>query len=136
MSNINRVVLTGNLTDDPEVRQLPSGSTLTKIRLAVDVREKVDGEWQKRPNFFDVTVWGSQGENAAKYLGKGRRIAVDGRLRWREWQTEDGSKRQAVEVVADQVTYLDGPRTNETADAAGEVPVPAGVGADGSSIPF
>jgi single-strand DNA-binding protein len=64
------------------------------------------GEWGDKPNYFDVTVWGNQGESCAQYLSKGRPVGVDGRLDWREWEAQDGTKRQAVEVIADTVQFL------------------------------
>jgi len=107
-SNINRVIITGNLTSDPELRALSNGTSVCKLRVAVNTRRKDNstGEWVDKPNFFDVTVWGAQGENCAQYLSKGRPVAVDGRLEWREWDTQDGQKRQAVEIIADSVQFL------------------------------
>ena len=107
-TNINRVVVTGNLTKDPELRNTPSGTSVCKLRVAVNSRRKdSSGEWVDKPNYFDGTVWGAQGENCANYLFKGRPVAVDGRLEWREWEASDGSgKRQAVEIVADSVQFL------------------------------
>jgi single-strand DNA-binding protein len=107
-ANINRVVLVGNLTRDPELKHLPSGTALCSLRLAVNTRRKDEsGQWTDKPNYFDVSVWGAQGENCAQYLAKGRPVAIDGRLEWREWETTDGSgKRQAVEIVADNVQFL------------------------------
>ncbi len=108
-SNINRVVLTGNLTAEPELRNLPSGTSVCKLRVACNTRRKgAGGEWEDKPNYFDVTVWGAQGENCARYLAKGRPVAIDGRLEWREWQDKEGNKRQAVEIVADAVQFLGG----------------------------
>ena len=107
-TNINRVVLTGNLTSDPELRSLPSGTSVCKLRVACNTRRKngSTGEWEDKPNYFDVTVWGAQGENAARYLSKGRPVAIDGRLEWREWETQDGAKRQAIDIIADSVQFL------------------------------
>jgi len=108
MANINRVVLVGNLTRDPELRTTPSGTSVCKLRLAVNERTKdpATGQWGDRANYFDVTVWGNQGESCAQYLAKGRPVAVDGRLQWREWDAQDGTKRQAVEIIADSVQFL------------------------------
>jgi single-strand DNA-binding protein len=74
----------------------------------VNTRQKdgATGEWTDKPNYFDVTVWGNQGESCAQYLSKGRPVGVDGRLDWREWEAQDGSKRQAVEIIADTVQFL------------------------------
>ena len=105
-SNINRVVMTGNLTADPELRSTPSGASICKLRLANNTREKRGDEWTDYANYFDVTVWGAQGENVAKYMSKGSPVCVDGRLRWREWTDKDGNKRQGVEVIADSVQFL------------------------------
>jgi single-strand DNA-binding protein len=109
-ANINRVVLLGNLTRDPELRHTPSGMAVCSLRIAVNTRRKdaQTGEWTEKPNYFDVTVWGNQGENCAQYLSKGRPVAVDGRLEWREWDAQDGTKRQAVEIIADSVQFLGG----------------------------
>src|SRR2546423_980651 len=107
-SNINRVVLVGNLTRDPELRTTPSGTSVCKLRIAVNTRQKNNetGEWGDKPNYFDVTVWGNQGESCAQFLSKGRPVAIDGRLDWREWEAQDGQKRQAVEIIADTVQFL------------------------------
>ena len=108
MANINRVVLVGNLTKDPELRHTGGGMAVCSLRLAVNTRRKdqASGQWVEKPNYFDVTVWGAQGESCAQYLSKGRPVAIDGRLEWREWDAQDGSKRQAVEVIADTVQFL------------------------------
>ena len=104
---MNVVVITGNLTRDPELRSLPSGTSVCKLRVAVNSRRKdQSGEWVDKPNYFDVTVWGAQGENCATYLSKGRPVAVEGRLDWREWEAQDGTKRQSVEIIANSVQFL------------------------------
>jgi single-strand DNA-binding protein len=107
-TNINRVVMTGNLTADPELRSTPSGMSVCSLRLACNTRRKNNstGEWDDKPNFFNVTVWGAQGENCARFLAKGRPVAIDGRLEWREWEAQDGTKRQAVDIIADSVQFL------------------------------
>ncbi len=107
MANINRVVLVGNLTRDPELRTTPSGTSVCKLRVAVNTRQKdSSGNWGDKPNYFDVTVWGNQAESCAQFLSKGRPVGIDGRLDWREWDAQDGTKRQAVEIIADTVQFL------------------------------
>jgi single-strand DNA-binding protein len=106
-TNINRVVITGNLTRDPELRSTPGGTSVCSLRVAVNSRRKDEsGNWVDKPNYFDVTVWGAQGENCAQYLAKGRPVAVDGRLNWREWEAKEGGKRQTVDIIADSVQFL------------------------------
>jgi single-strand DNA-binding protein len=106
-ASVNRVVVVGNLTRDPELRHTPSGMAVCSLRIAVNSRQKqADGQWGEKPNYFSVTVWGQQGENCAQYLSKGRPVAVDGRLDWREYQAQDGTKREAIEIVADSVQFL------------------------------
>jgi len=107
-TNINRVILTGNLTRDPELRSLPSGTSVCSLRVAVNTRRKdgQTGEWVDKPNYFSVTVWGAQGDNCARYLSKGRPVAIDGRLEWREWEAKEGGKRESIEIIADSVQFL------------------------------
>jgi single-strand DNA-binding protein len=110
-TNINRVIITGNLTRDPEHRTFAeSGNSVTSLRVACNGRRRngQTGQWEDQPNYFDVTVWGAQGENCAKFLSKGRPVAVDGRLRWREWTSPEGQKRQAVDIIAESVQFLGG----------------------------
>src|ERR687889_2312752 len=108
-TNINRVVLTGNLTRDPELRSTQGGTAVCSLRVACNTRRRgPSGDWEDKPNYFAVTVWGAQGENCARFLAKGRPVAIDGRLEWREWEAEGGNKRQAVEIVADAVQFLGG----------------------------
>src|SRR3954454_4181273 len=135
-SNINRVVLTGNLTRDPVLRATSSGTPVCGLRIASNTRRKTSGgEWVDKPNYFSVTVWGAHGENCHRYLAKGRPVAIDGRLEWRDWEAQDGSKREAVEIAADAVQSLTPPdRDNSTGRPPAE---PAAVGADdGDDIPF
>jgi len=134
MANINRVVLVGNLTRDPELRHTPSGTAVCKLRIAVNTRQKdgASGQWIDKPNYFDVTVWGNQGESCSQYLAKGRPVGIDGRLDWREWEAQDGTKRQAVEIIADSVQFLGGRQDLEGGGSGGGQPqfVPAGAQAD------
>jgi single-strand DNA-binding protein len=147
-TNINRVVLTGNLTRDPELRTTPSGTSVCSLRLACNTRRRdASGEWVDKPNYFDITVWGAQGENCAQYLQKGRPVAVDGRLEWREWEDKEGKKRQSVDIIADSVQFLgsrDGgenggrftPQSDVPADTADFESAPASGGAADDDIPF
>jgi single stranded DNA-binding protein (ssb) len=97
-TSINRVIVLGNLTRDPELRSMPSGNPVCSLRIAVNdsVKDANTGEWRDHPNYFDVDVFGSQGENCSKWLSKGRQVAIEGRLRWRSWETQEGQKRSAV----------------------------------------
>jgi single-strand DNA-binding protein len=130
-SNLNVVVITGNLTRDPELRSLPSGTSVCDLRVAVNTRRKngATGEWEDKPNYFDVKVWGAQGENCARFLSKGRPVAVQGRLEWREWESQEGQKRQAVDIIADSVQFLGG---RDDASAGGFT---ASVGGSRSDVP-
>jgi single-strand DNA-binding protein len=147
-TNINRVVLTGNLTRDPELRNTTGGTAVCSLRLACNTRRRdSSGEWVDKPNFFDITVWGAQGENCAQYLAKGRPVAVDGRLNWREWQDQGGNKRQSVDIIADSVQFLGSreggdnnggrftPQSDVPADTSDYVSAPAGSSGD-DDIPF
>jgi single-strand DNA-binding protein len=106
--NINAVILEGNLTRDPELSATGDGTSICKLRIAVNARRKdQSGNWVDDPNFFDITVWGDEGERCANHLSKGRAVLIHGRLDWHEWDAPDGSgKRQAVEVVAHRVRFL------------------------------
>ena len=152
-SNINRVTITGNLTKDPELRSSGTGLPICGLRVAVNTRAKDNstGEWGERPNYFSVTVFGAQGENCSRYLSKGRGVAVDGRLSWREYTDKDGNKREAVEIIADTVQFLGGgegggggqefraQRSDVPANTDDFAPAPAAVGGGGQAdedIPF
>ncbi len=146
-SNINRVVITGNLTRDPELRSTGGGTAVCSLRIASNSRTKdASGNWTDKPNYFDVTVWGAQGENCAQYLSKGRPVAVDGRLNWREWQDQGGNKRQSVDIIADSVQFLGSreggenggrftPQSDVPADTSDYASAPAGSSGD-DDIPF
>ena len=134
MANINRVVLVGNLTKDPELRHTPSGTPVCSMRVAVNSRRRDEsGTWVDKPNYFDVSVFGNQAESCTQYLSKGRPVGIDGRLDWREWQAQDGAKRESVEVVADSVQFL-GSRADGGGEAGGGNQfVPAGAGSESSA---
>jgi len=101
-----RVVVAGNLTRDPELRQTPNGTPVCQFGVAVNRSYKdQSGQWAERTSFFDVVVWGAQGENCARYLSKGRAVTVDGRLEQRTYEAQDGSKRSRVEIIAENVVF-------------------------------
>lgn len=131
-ANINRVVIVGNLTKDPELKTLPSGTALCSLRIAVNTRRKDDsGTWVDKPNYFDVSVWGNMGASTAQYMSKGSKLCIDGRLEWREWDATDGSgKRQAVEIVADNVQFLDSRNGGSSGGSPG-----GSAGGDDSFVP-
>jgi single-strand DNA-binding protein len=125
--SINRVVLVGRLTRDPELRSLPSGASVANLRIACNgSRKDADGSYSERPNYFDVSVFGAPAESVDRYMRKGSRIAVDGHLEWREWETAEQQRRQAVSVVAETVQFLDSPSANRAGEGSE-------VGGDGES---
>jgi len=118
-ANINRVVLVGNLTRDPELRHTPGGTPVCNLGIAVNSRRKDEsGNWVDKPNFFRISVFGNQAESCAQYLSKGRPVAIDGRLDWRQWE-QDGVKREAVEIVAESVQFLGSRGDGEGGSGAG-----------------
>ncbi|HVA19529.1 MAG TPA: single-stranded DNA-binding protein [Solirubrobacteraceae bacterium] len=114
---INRVVLVGRLTRDPELRALPSGLSVCQLRVACSsTRKDAEGDYHDKPNYFNVSVFGSSADSVCRYTRKGRRVAIDGRLEWREWESSEQQKRQAVNVVAEKVLFLDGPGEREAGE--------------------
>lgn len=106
--SFNQVILMGNLTRDPELRQTPNGQSVASFSLALNRSYKgADGNWQEATDYIDVVAWGPLGERVAQYLTKGRPCLVNGRLQSRSWE-QDGQKRSKVEVVAQDVTFLGG----------------------------
>jgi single-strand DNA-binding protein len=109
VASINRVVIVGNLTRDPDIRALPSGTSVVELGVAVNHRYKnrQTDQWVEEPNYFNVVVFGAQGQACANYLTTGRPVAVDGRLRWSSWEDKNGGgKRSKVDIVADTVQFL------------------------------
>ena len=151
-SNINRVVLTGNLTRDPELRSLPSGTSVCRLRIASNTRRKDEpaASGSTSPTTSDVTVWGAQGENCARYLAKGRPVAIDGRLEWREWtprrhQAPGGRDHRRRRPVPRRRSPRQGggftPRSDVPVDTSDFQPAPVGGGGGGApaaddDIPF
>jgi single-strand DNA-binding protein len=131
MSDINRVTLVGRLTRDPELRALPSGTSVLSLGLAVNGRQKdQSGNWIDKPNFFDIKVFGGQADMLANHLSKGRRVGIDGRLDWSSWEAQDGTKRSKVEVVAQSVQFLDSRGDGDGGGGNQFVPAGASAGSD------
>lgn len=107
MASVNKVILIGNLTRDPELRYTPKNTAVADVGIAVNRRYRVDDEWREEPTYVDVTVWGSQAENASKYLSKGRQVYIEGRLQMDTWEDKNtGQKRSRLRVVAETVQFL------------------------------
>jgi single-strand DNA-binding protein len=126
--SVNQVILMGNLTRDPELRQTPSGQNVCSFSLALNrAYRDQSGEWQEATDYIDVVAWAQLAERVSQYLTKGRRCLVQGRLQSRSWE-QDGQKRSKVEVLANDVTFLDG-RGGSGDDGSGMV----GAGAAGAA---
>lgn len=132
MVDFNRVILAGNLVRDPETRFIPSGTAVTSFSIAVNRRYKSNNEFKEEVSYFDVSVFGKMGENCAEYLSKGKPVLVEGRLRQRRWEA-DGVKRSKIEVVADNVQFLGGPRGGSAETSPPASPAPE---AQDDDIPF
>lgn len=106
--SINRVVISGNLTRDPELRATPSGTSVLALGVAVNDRRKNQetGQWEDVPNFFDVTIFGARADALSRFLSKGSKVAIEGRLHWRQWENQQGEKRSKVDIIADEVEFL------------------------------
>lgn len=113
---LNRVILIGRLTKDPELRYTPNGVAVAKFTLAVDRRQAKDRE--KETDFIDIVVWQKQAETCANYIGKGRLVAVEGRLQIRSYDDNQGVRRKAAEVVAENVRFLDRAKEGGTGTAS------------------
>ena len=128
MASLNKVLLIGNLTKDPELRYTPNGTAVTNLRLAVNRKFKDrSGELKEDTCFLTVTAWDKQAEICNQYLQKGRAVFVEGILQSRSWETNDGQKRSTIDVRAERIQFLSGgPKSAEGAPAAsGEAQQPA-----------
>jgi single-strand DNA-binding protein len=101
-------MISGNLTRDPELRSTGSGMAVLQLGVAVNDRRKnsQSGEWEEVPNFFDVIIFGSRGESLSRFLSKGQKVAVEGKLRWSSWETPEGTKRSKVGIIADEIEFM------------------------------
>jgi single-strand DNA-binding protein len=141
-ASFNRVILMGNLTRDVEVRYLQSGTAVADIGLAVNDRRKNQaGEWVDEVTFVDVTLWGRTAEIAGEYLGKGRHVLIEGRLKLDTWET-DGQKRSKLKVTCERLQMLGAPGGREghaepeTSHYSEPAPAAVGAPAGGDDIPF
>jgi len=134
MANLNRVILLGNLTRDPEVRYTPSGTPVARLGLAVNNRVKQGDEWRDDPCFVDVVVFGKQAESCGEYLNKGRTILIEGRLQYRTWESQEGQKRSKHEVLADRVQFL--PKAARMGEGGFSGDVHEGEAIDDDDVPF
>ena len=105
--SINRAIVSGNLTRDPELRTASGGMAVLSLGVAVNDRRKnaATGEWEDVPNFIDCTMFGTRAESISRFLSKGSKVAIEGRLRWSQWE-RDGQKRSKVEVVVDEIEFM------------------------------
>ena len=135
MATLNRVYLLGNLTRDPELRYTPSGTAVASFGLAVNRHYRQGEDWREETCFVDVVIFGRQAETVSEYLSKGRQALVEGRLTWRSWEADDGTRRSKHEVVAQNVQFI-GARTPKEA-APEELPRPESTPVeDDDDIPF
>lgn len=134
IEDTNVCVLVARLTSDPELRALASGTSLCSLRVAYNTSQKdAGGQWEDKGNFINVTIWGSHGETCAKYLTKGSKVAINGRLGWREWDSEHG-KRSETSITANRVQFLDSKQEGQGVSAQPGNPANAPV--DNEDIPF
>ena len=105
MADINHVVLVGRLTKDAELKYISSGQAVCKFSIAINRRRKVGEQWEDEANFFDIVLWGRQGESLNQYLQKGKLVGVEGELRQDRWQ-QDGQNRSKIEIVANNIQLL------------------------------
>ncbi len=132
---LNRIILIGRLTRDPELRYVPSGQPVAGFTLAVD-RPFVNQQGERATDFIDIVAWRRLAEQVTQHLSKGRLVAVEGRLQIRSYETQDGQKRKVAEVVADAVRFLDRKSTTATEPAAPETAEPGTEAQGQEDVPF
>jgi single-strand DNA-binding protein len=136
MGSFNKVILMGNLTRDPELKQLPSGSAVADMRLAVSEKYKnKQGEAAESVCFVDVVAWGRQAEICGQYLAKGSPVLIDGRLQYDSWENEDGQRRSKIKVQASRVQFVSGRSSSRNAGGVEGEPAPEAHDA-GDDLPF
>lgn len=135
---INRVNISGNLTRDPELRQTSGGSAILNLGVAVNDRRKNQqtGEWEDVPNFVDCVMFGTRAEAVARYLSKGTKVAIEGKLRYSTWQAQDGSKRSKLEVIVDEIEFMSRANGQQQAKPKSAAPAQPAVDVYDEDIPF
>ena len=136
MSDTNTVVLTGNLTRDPELRYTPKGVAVANVGLASNRKYRQGDDLKDEACFIDVTVFGSTAEAVAKHLDKGRKVLVEGRLRYHTWETETGQKRAKLDVIAERVNFLPRASKNGNGGENGAGDFDGAIPDDPGDIPF
>jgi single-strand binding protein len=118
--SINRVNITGNLTRDPELRATAGGTQMLAFGVAVNDRRKNQqtGEWEDVPNFVDCIVFGSRAEAVSRFISKGSKVAIEGKLRFSSWETKDGDRRSKLEVIVDEIDFMSRQGQQVTSPAA------------------
>ena len=122
--SINRVIVSGNLTRDPEVRTTASGNPVMGFGIAVNDRRKNSqtGEWEDYPNFIDCTMFGARAQSVSRFLTKGSKVAIEGKLRWSQWETNEGQKRSKIEIIVDEIEFMSAISNGVQAPAASPTP--------------
>ena len=135
MAGFNKVILMGNLTRDPEIRYTPSGTPVATFSIAVNRRFRQGEENREEVTFVDIVVFGKQAESCGQYINKGDTVLIDGRLQQRRWETENGQRRNKLEVVAQSVQFVPRRGAGPTQNPPGEEPV-QDLGGDLEDVPF
>jgi single-strand DNA-binding protein len=136
MTSFNKVILLGNLTRDPEVRYTPNGIAVASFSIAINRKYKQGEETKEEVSYIDIVVFGKQAESCGQYIGKGDSVLIDGRLQQRRWETDEGQKRNKLEVVAQSVNFM--PKRSSTSQGSGQVhqESPPETPVDEGEIPF
>lgn len=124
--SINRVIISGNLTRDPELRSTASGLPVLGFGVAVNDRRKNQqtGEWEDYPNFIDCTMFGARADSLSRYLSKGTKVSIEGKLRWSQWE-RDGQKRSKIEVIVDELEFMSSRDSSHNAGSQASYAAPA-----------
>ena len=138
--SINRVNISGNITRDPELKASGSGMQILRFGVAVNdrVKNQQTGEWEDRPNFVDCVMFGTRAEALSRYLAKGTKVSLEGKLRYSSWEDKDGARRSKLEVIVDELEFMSGANKGAQSQPAYSAPAPAApvTGMADQDIPF